>query len=64
MVRYCRRLYDDDDNDDDNGSDCEVASVFSLPFSPSPGLSVTSSACASPQPCLTQSLLPQQFASL
>lgn len=65
MVRYCRRLYDDDDdNDDDNGSDCEVASVFSLPFSPSPGSSVTSSACASPQPCLTQSLLPQQFASL
>uniref|UniRef100_A0A3B4UQW3 Tubulin tyrosine ligase-like family, member 4 n=1 Tax=Seriola dumerili TaxID=41447 RepID=A0A3B4UQW3_SERDU len=51
-----------DDNDD--GSDREVASVSSLPVSPSPGSSVTSSACASPQPSLTQSLLPQQFASL
>ncbi|XP_034535046.1 tubulin polyglutamylase TTLL4 isoform X8 [Notolabrus celidotus] len=49
---------------DDEGSDGEVASVSSLPVSPSPGSSVTSSACTSPQPSLTQSLLPQQFASL
>ncbi|XP_070832198.1 tubulin monoglutamylase TTLL4 [Chaetodon trifascialis] len=50
--------------DNDDGSDREVASVSSLPVSPSPGSSVTSSACASPQPSLSQSLLPQQFASL
>uniref|UniRef100_UPI0037E7AC36 tubulin monoglutamylase TTLL4 n=1 Tax=Semicossyphus pulcher TaxID=241346 RepID=UPI0037E7AC36 len=49
---------------DDDGSDGEVASVSSLPVSPSPGSSVASSACTSPQPSLTQSLLPQQFASL
>ncbi|XP_074551226.1 tubulin monoglutamylase TTLL4 isoform X2 [Halichoeres trimaculatus] len=49
---------------DDEGSDGEVASVSSLPVSQSPGSSVTSSACTSPQPSLTQSLLPQQFASL
>lgn len=49
---------------DDEGSDGEVASVSSLPVSPSPGSSVTSSACTSPQPSLSQSLLPQQFASL
>ncbi|CAK6973175.1 tubulin polyglutamylase TTLL4 [Scomber scombrus] len=48
-------------SDEDDGSDGEVASVSSLPVSPSPGSSVTSSACASPQPCLTQSLLPQHF---
>lgn len=50
--------------DEDDGSDRDVASVSSLPVSPSPGSSVTSSACASPQPSLTQSLLPQQFSSL
>lgn len=49
---------------DDDGSDREVASVSSMPVSPSPGSSVSSSACVSPQPSLTQSLLPQQFASL
>ncbi|KAI3356017.1 hypothetical protein L3Q82_017287 [Scortum barcoo] len=49
---------------DDDGSDGEVASVSSLPVSPSPGSSVTSSACVSPQPSLAHSLLPQQFASL
>lgn len=51
-------------HNDDEGSDGEVASVSSLPVSPSPGSSVTSSTCTSPQPSLTQSLLPQQFASL
>lgn len=51
-------------HDNDDGSDGEVASVSSLPASPSPGSSVTSSACTSPQPSLSQSLLPQQFASL
>lgn len=51
-------------DDSDDGSDREAASVSSLPVSPSPGSSVTSSACASPQPSLTQSLLPHQFASL
>ncbi|XP_073330013.1 tubulin monoglutamylase TTLL4 [Pagrus major] len=51
-------------HDNDDGSDREVASVSSLPVSPSPGSSVTSSACTSPQPSLSQSLLPQQFASL
>ncbi|KAM3608336.1 uncharacterized protein V6R79_023264 [Siganus canaliculatus] len=45
-------------------SDKEVASYSSLPVSPSPGSSVTSSACTSPQPSLSQSLLPQHFASL
>lgn len=53
-----------DGADEDDGSDGEVASVTSLPVSPSPGSSVTSSACASPQPSLTQSLLPQHFDSL
>ncbi|XP_044072796.1 tubulin polyglutamylase TTLL4 isoform X3 [Siniperca chuatsi] len=48
--------------DNDYASDREVASVSSLPVSPSPGSSVTSSACASPQPNIT--LLPQQLASL
>nr|XP_020512789.2 tubulin polyglutamylase TTLL4 [Labrus bergylta] len=50
----------------DDGSDGEVASVSSLPVSPSPGSSVTSSTCTSPQPglSLSQSLLPHQFASL
>lgn len=51
-------------DDSDDGSDGEAASVSSLPFSPSPGSSVTSSACASPQPSLSQSLLPHQFAPL
>ncbi|XP_078118668.1 tubulin monoglutamylase TTLL4 [Sander vitreus] len=51
-------------HDDDAGSDGEAASVSSLPVSPSPGSSGTSSACASPQPSLTQSLLSHQFASL
>ncbi|KAF0026863.1 hypothetical protein F2P81_021600 [Scophthalmus maximus] len=55
---------DRDDDDGDDVSDREVASVSSLPVSPSPGSSVSSSACASPQPGLTQSLLPQHFASL
>ncbi|XP_032371284.1 tubulin monoglutamylase TTLL4 [Etheostoma spectabile] len=50
--------------DDDAGSDGEAASVSSLPYSPSPGSSVSSSACASPQPSLTQSLLAHQFAAL
>ncbi|XP_060945188.1 tubulin polyglutamylase TTLL4 [Limanda limanda] len=53
---------DHDDNDD--ASDREVTCVSSLPVSPSPGSSVTSSACTSPQPSPTQSLLPHQFASL
>ncbi|XP_053296410.1 tubulin polyglutamylase TTLL4 isoform X1 [Pleuronectes platessa] len=53
---------DYDDNDD--ASDREVTCVSSLPVSPSPGSSVTSSACTSPQPSPTQSLLPHQFASL
>ncbi|KAJ0070186.1 hypothetical protein NL108_002508 [Boleophthalmus pectinirostris] len=48
----------------DEGSDGEIASVSSAPFSPSPCSSVTSSACVSPQPSLSHSLLPQQFASL
>ncbi|GLD56657.1 tubulin polyglutamylase TTLL4 [Lates japonicus] len=61
MVSHHHRSHHDDNND---GSDREVASVSSLPVSPSPGSSVTSSACTSPQPSLTQSLLPQQFASL
>ncbi|CAJ1079024.1 tubulin polyglutamylase TTLL4 isoform X1 [Xyrichtys novacula] len=51
-------------HNDDEGSDGEGVSVSSPPVSPSPGSSVTSSACTSPQPSLTQSLLPQQFASL
>ena len=51
-----------DDNDD--ASDREVTCVSSLPVSPSPGSSVTNSACTSPQPSPTQSLLPHQFASL
>ncbi|XP_022074937.2 tubulin polyglutamylase TTLL4 [Acanthochromis polyacanthus] len=49
---------------DDDGSDQEVASVSSLPASPSPGSSVSSSACTSPPPSPAQSLLPQQFALL
>lgn len=57
-LQHCSR------HDNDNSSDREVASVSSLPVSPSPGSSVTSSACTSPQPSLSQSLLPQQFASL
>ncbi|XP_054471592.1 tubulin polyglutamylase TTLL4 [Anoplopoma fimbria] len=51
-------------DDYDDGSDMEAASFSSLPVSPSPGSSVTSSACASPQPSITQSLLPHQFSSL
>lgn len=39
--------------DNDDGSDREVASVSSLPVSPSPGSSVASSACTSPQPSLS-----------
>ncbi|XP_037644936.1 tubulin polyglutamylase TTLL4 isoform X1 [Sebastes umbrosus] len=61
VVTHQHRSHQDDDDD---GSDVEAASVSSLPGSPSPGSSVTSSACASPQPSLTQSLLPDQFASL
>ncbi|KAM7406948.1 hypothetical protein PAMA_002923 [Pampus argenteus] len=49
--------------DEGNCPDREVASISSLPVSPSPESSVTSSACASPNPSLTQSLLPQHFAS-
>lgn len=49
---------------EDDCSDGEVASVSSAPFSPSPGSSVTSSACVSPQPSLAHSLLPQHFASI
>lgn len=37
-------------------SDQEVASLSSQPTSPSPGSSVTSSACASPQPSLSHNL--------
>lgn len=48
-------------HDSDDGSDREVASLSSLPVSPSPGSSATSSACVSPQPSLSQSLLHQQF---
>ncbi|XP_040924828.1 tubulin polyglutamylase TTLL4 isoform X2 [Betta splendens] len=48
-----RPLHDDDD--DAHGSDRELASVSSLPVSPSPGSSATSSACSSPQPSLSQS---------
>ncbi|TKS67658.1 Tubulin polyglutamylase TTLL4 [Collichthys lucidus] len=48
----------------DNADDRDVASPSSLPVSPSPGSSVASSACASPQPGFSQSLLLQQFASL
>ncbi|XP_038577230.1 tubulin polyglutamylase TTLL4 [Micropterus salmoides] len=51
------------DNHDD-ASDRDDASVFSLPVSPSPGSSVASSACASPQPSPAQSLPLQQFAPL
>nr|XP_046259954.1 tubulin polyglutamylase TTLL4 isoform X2 [Scatophagus argus] len=51
-------------HDNGDSSDREVTSFSSLPGSPSSGSSVTSSACASPQPSLSQSLLPQQFASL
>lgn len=47
-------------DDDGAGSDGEVASTSSLPASPSPG----SSTCTSPQPSLTHSLLPQNFAAL
>ncbi|XP_041856917.1 tubulin polyglutamylase TTLL4 isoform X2 [Melanotaenia boesemani] len=50
-----RRLHS---SDDDDCSDTEEPSFSSLPISPSPGSSMTSSACASPQPSLTQSLLP------
>ncbi|KAF3843462.1 hypothetical protein F7725_002311 [Dissostichus mawsoni] len=50
--------------EDDDGSDREASSVSSLPVSSSPGSSVSSSACASPQPGLAHSLLPQHFASL
>ncbi|XP_059198261.1 tubulin polyglutamylase TTLL4 isoform X2 [Centropristis striata] len=46
---------DDDDDDDDGGSDREAASVSSLPVSPSPGSSVSSSTCSSPPPGLGQS---------
>ncbi|KAM7380161.1 hypothetical protein PAMP_003474 [Pampus punctatissimus] len=49
--------------DEGNCPDREVASISSLPVSPSPESSVTSSSCASPHPGLTQSLLPQHFAS-
>uniref|UniRef100_A0A665X0M8 Tubulin tyrosine ligase-like family, member 4 n=1 Tax=Echeneis naucrates TaxID=173247 RepID=A0A665X0M8_ECHNA len=57
VVSHHHRSHHDDDDDDDDASEREVSSV-------SPGSSVTSSACASPQPSLTQSLLPQQLASL
>lgn len=59
VVTHTHRSFEDDD-----GSDGEVASVSSAPFSPSPGSSVASSACVSPQPSLAHSLLPQHFASL
>lgn len=59
VVTHTHRSFEDDD-----GSDGEVASVSSTPFSPSPDSSVTSSACVSPQPNLAHSLLPQHFASL
>ncbi|XP_049904584.1 tubulin polyglutamylase TTLL4 isoform X1 [Epinephelus moara] len=62
VVTHQHRSHRDDD--DDEGSDGEAASVSSLPVTPSPGSSVTSSACASPQPSLSQSLLPHQFTSL
>nr|XP_020443669.1 tubulin polyglutamylase TTLL4 isoform X2 [Monopterus albus] len=61
LVSYQHRSHH---GDDDDGSDREVASVSSQSLSPSPGSSVTSSGCASPQPSLSQTLLPQQFASL
>ncbi|XP_072301123.1 tubulin monoglutamylase TTLL4 [Eucyclogobius newberryi] len=59
VVTHTKRSFEVDD-----GSDGDVGSVSSAPFSPSPGSSVTSSACVSPQPGLSHSLLPQQFASL
>lgn len=59
VVTHTRRSFDDDE-----GSDGEVASVSSAPCSPSPGSSMSSSACVSPQPSLAHSLLPQHFASL
>ncbi|XP_034430522.1 tubulin polyglutamylase TTLL4 isoform X2 [Hippoglossus hippoglossus] len=61
VVSHHHRLHHDDNDDT---SDREVTCVSSLPVSPSPGSSVTSSACTSPQPSPTQSLLPHQFASL
>lgn len=61
VVSLRHRSHHDDDGD---GSDREVASVSSLPASPSPGSSVSSSACTSPPPSPAQSLLPQQLASL
>ncbi|XP_028249913.1 tubulin monoglutamylase TTLL4 [Parambassis ranga] len=64
VVSHRRRFRLDDDDDDDGRLDREVGSASSLPVSPSPGSSVSSSACASPQPGLSQSLLPQHFASL
>lgn len=48
---------------EDDCSDTESASVSSLLGTQSLGSSVTSSACVSPQPSLTHSLLPQQFSS-
>ncbi|KAK7913701.1 hypothetical protein WMY93_013912 [Mugilogobius chulae] len=59
VVTHTQRSFEGDD-----ASDGEVASVSSAPFSMSSGSSVTSSACVSPQPGLSHSLLPQQFASL
>uniref|UniRef100_A0A1A7XK55 Tubulin tyrosine ligase-like family, member 4 n=1 Tax=Iconisemion striatum TaxID=60296 RepID=A0A1A7XK55_9TELE len=49
---------------DKNHLDSEVASLSSLPGSLSSGSSVSSSACSSPQPSLTQNQLSQQFSSL
>ncbi|KAK5890069.1 hypothetical protein CesoFtcFv8_013636 [Champsocephalus esox] len=49
---------------EDDASDKEASSVSSLPVSSSPGSSVSSSACASPQPGLAHSQPPQHFASL
>lgn len=51
VVTHTHRSFEEDD-----GSDGEVASVSSAPFSPSPGSSVSSSACVSPQPSLAHSL--------
>ncbi|XP_031729863.1 tubulin monoglutamylase TTLL4 [Anarrhichthys ocellatus] len=61
VVTHQHRSHHDDYDD---GSDTEAASVSSPTASPSPGSSLASSACASPQPGLTQSLPPHQFASL
>lgn len=53
VVSFSRVVVSHQDIDD--GSDTEAASLSS------PGSSATSSACVSPQPSLSQSLLHQQF---